>query len=418
MTSTTRKASVALALCAALIAAGATPSNAGRRGDLERKQTYLGHQLKSAKQDLDEANQALSDAAQKLDISQRVLARAQARLDATRGQLAAAQARDAALRAQLAEAEANLVTAQAELDRGEVAQEAAADDVREFAVNQLEDGDPALLAISDLLRGGDPNLYVEKMSINTAVSDTQLTKMQELDAANVMLGIKRDNVEKFRDEVKSEKAAAAQNVVRIQGLESDAVRQTDKVSALVVINTRNRLVAAHERAKEVARVKAIETDRARTEQMIRDLIAQQSHSGGSTSYGNGALTWPIPGAPITSPYGMRWHPILHIYKLHDGVDFGASCGTPIHAAGSGKVISEYYNGAYGNRLLLNNGTIRGTNIVTIYNHMSGYAVRTGSYVSRGQVIGYVGTTGWSTGCHLHFMVVANGVTVNPMPWLP
>jgi murein DD-endopeptidase MepM/ murein hydrolase activator NlpD len=109
---------------------------------------------------------------------------------------------------------------------------------------------------------------------------------------------------------------------------------------------------------------------------------------------------------------MRLHPILHIWKLHDGTDFGAGCGTPIRAAASGTVTEAYYNGGYGNRLFIDHGAL-----TTSYNHMSGYAVRVGQHVTQGQVIGYVGNTGYSTGCHLHFMLWVNGTMVNPANYL-
>jgi len=114
---------------------------------------------------------------------------------------------------------------------------------------------------------------------------------------------------------------------------------------------------------------------------------------------------------------MRMHPILHIWKLHDGTDFGAGCGTPIQAAASGTVTEEYYNGGYGNRLFIDHGNIGGAFMTTAYNHMSGYTVRVGQHVTQGQVIGYVGTTGYSTGCHLHFMLWVNGTMVNPANYL-
>src|SRR5690606_20869733 len=116
--------------------------------------------------------------------------------------------------------------------------------------------------------------------------------------------------------------------------------------------------------------------------------------------------------PITSSYGMRRHPITKVYKLHDGTDFGVGCGTPIRAAASGTIIQQYYNGGYGNRVILNNGIMNGKSVVTTYNHLSRFARSTGSKVKRGDVIGYVGTTGYSTGCHLHFMVLVNGKTTN------
>jgi len=113
---------------------------------------------------------------------------------------------------------------------------------------------------------------------------------------------------------------------------------------------------------------------------------------------------------------MRFHPILHIWKLHDGVDYGASCGTPIRAARSGVVAERYYNGGYGNRLMIDHGLVNGSYLTTGYNHATRYIVGVGQHVSRGQVIGYVGSTGYSTGCHLHLMVWDDGSVVNPLKW--
>jgi len=81
------------------------------------------------------------------------------------------------------------------------------------------------------------------------------------------------------------------------------------------------------------------------------------------------------------------------------------------------VLSESSSPSYGNRLIIDHGIQRGVGVATISNHLSGYAVAPGARVERGQVIGYVGTTGWSTGCHLHFTVLQNGVAVDPAPWL-
>jgi len=120
---------------------------------------------------------------------------------------------------------------------------------------------------------------------------------------------------------------------------------------------------------------------------------------------------------ITSPYGMRFHPVLHYWKLHDGTDFRAPCGTPIRAAADGKVTDKYYNGGYGNRLFVSHGVIDGSSITTVYNHLSRYKAHVGERVKKGEIIGYAGTTGYSTGCHLHFMVYQDGRVVNPMKWL-
>ncbi|HXT09804.1 MAG TPA: M23 family metallopeptidase [Roseiarcus sp.] len=124
------------------------------------------------------------------------------------------------------------------------------------------------------------------------------------------------------------------------------------------------------------------------------------------------LRKPIEGGVITSPFGMRYHPILHFSRMHTGVDWGAPVGTPVLAAGNGVVIKAGWDSGYGRRV-----EIQHTNgYVTTYNHMSGFGrgVTEGVRVTQGQVIGYVGQTGLATGPHLHYEVIINGNFVDPM----
>jgi murein DD-endopeptidase MepM/ murein hydrolase activator NlpD len=125
---------------------------------------------------------------------------------------------------------------------------------------------------------------------------------------------------------------------------------------------------------------------------------------------------PVPGA-VTSAFGIRLHPVLMVWKLHDGTDFAAACGTAIRAPYAGVVTRGYYSPAYGNRLFVSHGRVAGVQVETAFNHAARYLVRPGQRVSRGQVIGEVGSTGLSTGCHLHLMVWLNGRISNPMSWL-
>lgn len=115
-------------------------------------------------------------------------------------------------------------------------------------------------------------------------------------------------------------------------------------------------------------------------------------------------------APITSGFGMRFHPILHRTRLHAGIDFGAPSGTPVHAAASGIVIASQYMRGFGNTVMI----AHGSNLSTVYGHLSRYSVRAGQRVEKGQVIGAVGATGLATGPHLHFEVHVNGRAVNPL----
>ena len=124
---------------------------------------------------------------------------------------------------------------------------------------------------------------------------------------------------------------------------------------------------------------------------------------------------PVPG-PITSGFGMRLHPVLKIWKLHDGTDLGAACGTPIRAPYAGRVRAAYFNIGYGNRLIIDHGVVGGRHVATGFNHATSYVVSVGATVRRGQVIGFVGSTGYATGCHLHLMVWLDGTVTNPMSW--
>lgn len=117
---------------------------------------------------------------------------------------------------------------------------------------------------------------------------------------------------------------------------------------------------------------------------------------------------PVSG-PITSPYGMRLHPVLKVWKLHDGVDFGAACGVPVRSVGAGRVVTAHFHPAYGNWVVVDVGGGRRYG----YAHLSRLGVAVGAQVAEGQSVGLVGTTGYSTGCHLHFMAWQGGQVVNP-----
>lgn len=145
----------------------------------------------------------------------------------------------------------------------------------------------------------------------------------------------------------------------------------------------------------------------------RNAAAARKSVETNTPVTSSGLIYPSSG-PITSPYGMRFHPVLRYWKLHDGTDFGAACGAPIRAAAAGTVTERYYNAGYGNRLLVDHGQVNGRYLTTAYNHATHYIVSPGQRVSQGQVIGYVGSTGYSTGCHLHYMTYVNGSVVDPM----
>lgn len=139
------------------------------------------------------------------------------------------------------------------------------------------------------------------------------------------------------------------------------------------------------------------------------------NSGGS-SVGTGNLVWPSYCTYITSRQGPRVHPVTGEYKNHGGTDIGASYGSAIYAADSGKVVSssDGWNGGWGNYVMIDHGN----GMQTLYAHMSSRACSVGQTVKRGQTIGYVGSTGMSTGPHLHFEMYVNGARIDPQTKYP
>ncbi|MFM7049477.1 MAG: M23 family metallopeptidase [Polynucleobacter sp.] len=176
-----------------------------------------------------------------------------------------------------------------------------------------------------------------------------------------------------------------------------AAREAERIEneSLAGIQSQN---AAYERQLAQARAES-------------EAIKQQlgAGSGGSRP---GSLVWPLRG-PVTSPFGPRPHPIFGVVRYHDGIDFGVASGTPIKAAASGTVIFAGWRGGYGNATIIDHGG----GMATLYGHQSAFAASAGQQVRAGQVIGYVGSTGNSTGPHLHFEVRINGAPVNPMNYL-
>ena len=205
-------------------------------------------------------------------------------------------------------------------------------------------------------------------------------------------------------------------------LEKDIAEATALINSLQGdINSNSQQLAdlADQGSKMDSKIAAM-TKKLAEEARQRELEKQRQEQGSTPSnpstpvIATGSLMWPSYTTSIASPYGYRIHPIYGTYKLHGGVDIGASYGTAIWAADSGKVVTSQdgWNGGWGNYVMIDHGN----GVQTLYAHMSSRAVSVGQSVSKGQVIGYVGSTGASTGPHLHFEVWNYGSRVDPMSY--
>ncbi len=406
---------VAVVLATALaLGTGVPVAQAGPDDDKRRVE----RQLRGAKAHLDESSEQLVGATRELRAAEVKLTAARTRLGSVRGQLAAAKAEDAALAAALVQAQRDVTVAAKAVSAAEDG--VAAQRVRIAAFANASYQGSAVQELAALLDSESTEELVGRAQIVSSVTESQRSALERLNAAQADVSARREAHQVAERVVAHQRRDAATNLDRKRDLERQASAAEAGVARLVSQRRTAQQRAAKARTDDLRRYRSLVAERERIERLLRDLAREQARrrkrGGGGGGGGNGALSRPV-NAPITSPYGMRFHPILHRWKLHDGTDFGASCGTPIRAAASGKVISRYYNSGYGNRVLVSHGWMRGASIVTAYNHLSSYAVRSGERVSRGEVVGYVGTTGYSTGCHLHFMVYRNGGTVDPMGYL-
>lgn len=381
--------------------------------NLDDQKQKVDGQIDRAHEDLDESSAELQAATAALLKARAALSSAKSYLARTEAELAAAKALDRQMQARLDAAIERLNTAQMELDQGQddyVEQEAQ---LRRLIVSSYEQGDPSLMGLSMVFTTQDPAQLTGNLNANDDVVDAESAILDQLQAARVLLEVKADELAAAKAEVAQRRREAAANLERKQTLEQQAKDAKQKVVELVAARQKAQSAAMKAKQADLAELNKLEAERNR----IEALIQKKTQTTPVTGYvdGGGTLMMPVQG-PVTSPFGWRIHPIYGYRSLHDGVDIGAGCGTPIHAPADGVVISEYYQTAWGNRIIIDHGIHRGVGISTISNHLSGYAVSTGAHVTRGQVIGYVGTTGWSTGCHLHFTVNQNGVPVDPMNW--
>jgi murein DD-endopeptidase MepM/ murein hydrolase activator NlpD len=223
---------------------------------------------------------------------------------------------------------------------------------------------------------------------------------------------------------KNNAITAAQNAVAAKAQLDQLRSKQSAYAADLAVQRKSEAAALASARAESARLHAILAERARkarlAEQRRQAIERAKAKARGQVynppSTPSDYLSYPAVG-PTTSGFGMRWHPVLHKWMLHDGLDWGIACGTPVYAAAPGEIIrAGWRESGWGNQILVDHGIHRGVDLVTSYNHLSSI-VKWGGSVKRGQLIGYSGTTGYSTGCHLHFGTYEDGTPVNPRNWL-
>lgn len=412
-------------LAPAFLAPGPSAASGNDRHSLTHQKAAVGHRLASSQSDLDEISSRLVTAQGDLDAAASKLSDARAQLSDLQVQVQRATVRDQQMQDKLVAARQRLADATTDLRRGQATAARQRQLLAGYAVSNAPMQVATMSTLGLLFGARSTQQALDRVQAARSALDSQLSGLQRLQANQVLLRYTEQRVHESTVQVAADRAAAARHLEVTRSLEAAAESAAASVRQQVadLRDNRDRLSAA-ERA-ELSRIATLTKERDALEAKLKALAARRAAARRAAAGNNstaalsdgGFLSYPVTNTYITSPYGMRLHPILHIWELHDGTDFHAPCGTPVHAAAAGRVMSEYFNTGYGNRLIIDHGIVDGVSLQTSYNHLTSYVVGVGARVSRGQLIAYSGTTGWSTACHLHFMVYVNGATVDPMTWL-
>lgn len=259
----------------------------------------------------------------------------------------------------------------------------------------------------------------EQEEAREELEEKEAELQDELEKAAEYIQELRDNIETSEAYYAELDALQAEVDKEIQEKVAELQRQREEEERRrKAEEARKKAIADAERAAaEEARRKAEEEARKKAAEEGGESGSEESSSSStvsSSSYANGYFIWPCPSCYIvTSNYGTRIHPIYNTSRWHNGIDIGAGYGANILASDGGKVISAYYHWSYGNMVLIDHGN----GYQTLYAHMSRIGVSVGDYVSQGSVIGYVGSTGDSTGPHCHFEIRYQGGSCDPNGFL-
>lgn len=426
---------VAAATAAALAASSAAAAPSG--ADPRQEKRKVDRQVELLKEQLEDTTTELADAYLALRATEAAIPLARDALDKAHAKaLSAERARSLAVQ-ELAASVASEKKAQAQLAKTTKKVASSRTRVAQFAAQIYQEQGFGQLDMA--LSSTNPQQFADRIALVDTVMDVQSEAMERLATERASLTALEDHLSALRADSAKKKQQAEAALARAQRAREAAAAAKAQLDTLATRQTAEAAAVKSKLARDKAQLDALEAEQARLKKVLaqrareakrraaeaRKRAEQQrkrtrskpspEDSGGSTSSGAGYLSRPSDGR-ISSEFGMRFHPIYKRWKLHSGRDYAAPCGTPVRAAANGTVIMAGDGGGYGNRVVLDHGLVSGVSLATTYNHMQSIRVWSGP-VSRGDVVGYIGTTGTSTGCHLHFETLEDGDFVDPRKWL-
>ncbi|MGD9570631.1 MAG: murein hydrolase activator EnvC [Thermoleophilia bacterium] len=398
-----RRAGAAALIGAALLAGAAgvaVTAPADDKADVDRRLAEARERLQAQRDRESVLTQDVQEYTARIRELEAELAPLRARSQALEAELAALQARLQDLEERLAAERARLKAAEEELA---LRQELLGRRLRELYVRP----EPDLVTL--LVQSGSLNDAVETADLlqGIATRDAELADAVAREAEEIRRA--RDAIAEMRADVARSEARAAEAAQEAReakaGLESQAaeVQQVLDEREVLLADVKGNRADIEEETRGLERRSAALADRIRAAQGLPSVPSGSVPTGDPSAAG---LVWPVHGT-ITSGFGPRWG------RMHEGLDIAGGSGTPIAAAKSGTVISAGWSGGYGNLVVVDHGG----GLSTAYAHLSSIAVSSGQGVSQGTVVGGMGTTGNSTGVHLHFEVRVGGAAVNPLGYL-
>ena len=409
---------LAVAIAVAAVVTGASPvsatgSSSGRgaprlTSGQQQHKAKLNTQIQSLRDQVEEASSEEADLLGRIDDVRARRAALDAKVAGLDHQIASVQGQLDSAQAKLDDLQSQFVQAQTKLAIADAQVLVARNDLRARAVAAYM-GNPKASAADAVLRVHTFRQLAATVGYFSAVVQTQRAALDRYSALRDSVAGLRTSLDHTKDE-----ALAERNVVLARQGDLQATRQQQD-------DVRRQVVA--DEAQQQSLLDEVSARKAEFEAQIAGLQAESDAIGGllrglqtgqaQAPSGHGVLASPIPGAPVTSGFGPRVHPIFHDVRMHTGVDFGADFGTPIHAATDGVVVAAGPQGGYGNATVVDHGS----SLATLYGHQSDLFVVVGQRVTRGQTIGAVGCSGFCTGPHLHFEVRVSGAPVDPLPYL-
>ena len=369
-----------------LLGTSALPSRANELGDAVQQQQDLANQKKQAQGQLN-----------KLTFTADIM---KAQLALLETQIAAAQTRLSQNRAAFTRAQTQVNIAQKELEQKQKELEGRQSALGKRARGIYESGQISYLEL--LFQSSDLSDFITRMEYFSKLVDNDRQLLSVIKSQKEQIGQKKRELQSQRDQAAQLQAQAVSVSAELDKSKSEQRIALDK-------NQKTQQAAYDD-------VDRLESEANSLGDKIRKLQAAQAAKPTRQGGVSGSISiWPVPGFyEISDPFGWRTHPITHKQSLHTGTDIVAPTGTQIHAAGAGVVLVAGWNSAYGNMTIIDNGN----GVSTLYGHQSSLAVSEGQSVQANQVIGYVGSTGLSTGSHLHFEVREGGNPTDPLRFFP